>query len=290
MFGVYSSWVFTESKASSSARPAAESPHRSAHALHSLPVVPSQPVSAEDLGQSRVARFRLQSRESAWCKHAQAVINVLHAACPLAFIVCYDASVTELHIARVPFTFVAENRHQRGPAASDERLRDCGIIRGQIGIAVEHKNFSPSNGNAPTHCPARTQQCRAIERILSSVIPQGLPSGNSARIFSPRYPTHNTTLCTPRSCNKSSWCARNGRSAMGKSALGIFSVTGRKRVASPPLRIATGRSRALIGPVFSCPQNQTGTGPRGRPPVALRVAVVICPWRRRGEIRRRRRR
>src|ERR1017187_7633144 len=44
----------------------------------------------------------------------------------------------------------------------------------------------------------------------------------------------------PRAWSISNWCARKGRPATGTSDLGIFSVMGRSRMASPPARMATG--------------------------------------------------
>src|SRR5438105_694174 len=47
----------------------------------------------------------------------------------------------------------------------------------------------------------------------------------------------------PRTRSSSSWCTRNGLPATATSDLGTPFVRGRSRLASPPARMATGRSR-----------------------------------------------
>src|ERR1019366_2243056 len=69
----------------------------------------------------------------------------------------------------------------------------------------------------------------------------------------------------------------NGCPATSISALGIFSVIGRKRVARPPARIATGK---LTKEPPSFPQNRSQSAPPPTPPCSSHAAVCYGQPRR----------
>src|SRR5262245_42045565 len=89
-----------------------------------------------------------------------------------------------------------------------------------------------------------------------------LPLPAKPRICSPRYPAQITTLSIPFPRSSRSWCARKGSPLISMSALGIFSVMGRRRVARPPARMAAGS----IGLHHYAMLN------------TMRIAVLVLAW------------
>ena len=76
--------------------------------------------------------------------------------------------------------------------------------------------------------------------------PNFRPSPTESRTCSPKWLTHSTTRSIPFSRSSRNWCQRNGSPLTSTSDFGMVSVKGRKRVASPPARIATGSMKLAL--------------------------------------------
>src|SRR5580698_496097 len=64
-------------------------------------------------------------------------------------------------------------------------------------------------------------------------------------IILPRWPTHSITCWMPLLCSSRNWCATNGSPWIGISDLGMFFVSGPRRVARPPASMTTGSMDVL---------------------------------------------
>ena len=81
-------------------------------------------------------------------------------------VIDHDLAVAEDDVARVIATFVLIHRHQARASAAFKKLRNRLEVDGKIGITVEDKELLTEQRQRALQRPARTEQHRAIERIL----------------------------------------------------------------------------------------------------------------------------
>ena len=116
---------------------------------------------------------------------AQAVIDVPHPRRAELLIVGEMPAVLELDVAGVPPVLVAVDRHQRRLAAGLESALDGRVVAGQIRIAVEHEERSPSSGSACAIAPAVPSSCGPSNEY-STPCRSARRRRRSSRIISPR--------------------------------------------------------------------------------------------------------
>ena len=150
------------------------------------------------------------------------------------------------------------------PARDEGPLDGREVARRDTSRRRARRTRRRARGSARRSAPPVPSSVGAVEHVVESQAPARAVAERLARSCSPRYADAEDDVGrrpAPRSSRAGA--RRTAGPPTSTSAFGIVSVSGRRRVARPPARIATGR---LTRTAPWCPRSRSGSAlPRGRP-------------------------